>query len=287
MQCGRTGHVLLDDEIGEAGRGRVQTVRRGNPARLERVATGLAQRDEAVVALHIGEVEPRDPFHRGQRLVEGIGERALQGGHLGPAGSAVEPSDLHIDGVDGPPADRLHDAVAHLLQRQAPLEGRPVQLRHLHRVLAAEEIRGVQHVHVQGVTLHPFTAVEEAAQVGDATPDTDPQGILHRRTGAHLVRHRADAADAGGEVGRLGRTATSQKGLEEPRWLEDLQLHVLHAPIAHLHAKRALAFDTRQSLDRDRAPALVRRAHVAASVGAVPARARSVTAWRPNTSLPA
>ena len=273
VQCGRTGHVLLDHQIGKAGRGRVQTVRRGNSARLEGIATRLAQRHEAVVAVHVGEVEPRHPFDGGQRLFEGIEERTRQGGYLGLARSAVEPADLHIDGVDGPPADRLHDAVAHLLQREAPLEGRPVQLCHLHRVLAAEEIGGMEHVDVQRVTLHPFTAVEEATQVGDAAPDTDPQGILHRGAGAHLVRHRADAADAGGEVRCLGRTTSPQKGLEEPGRLEDLQLHVLHTPVTHLDAQRALALNARQSFDRDRAPALIRRCHGAASVGAVPAHA--------------
>ena len=278
VQCGRTGHVLLDHQIGKAGRSRVQAVRRGDSARLEGIATRLAQGHEAVVAMHVGEVEPRHPFDGGQRILEGIEERTRQGGHLGLAGSTVEPADLHIDGVDGPPADRLHDAVAHLLQREAPLEVRPVQLRHLHRILAAEEIGGMEHVDVQRVTLHPFTAIEEATQVGDSAPDTDPQGILHRGAGAHLVRHRADAADAGGEVRCFGRTTSPQKGLEEPGRLEDLQLHVLHTPVANLDAQRPLALDARQSFDRDRAPALIRRCHGAASVGAVPARARSVTA---------
>ncbi len=161
-----------------------------------------------------------------------------------------------------------------------------MQLRHLHRVLAAEEVGGVQQVDVERVALHPLTAIEETAQVGDAAPDLHPQGVLHRGAGAHLVRHRADAADAGGEVGRLGGAATPQESLEEPRGLEDAQLHILDPPVPHLDAQRALAFDARQCSDGDRPPTLVRRSHGAAPVGALPARVRSVTAWRPNTSLP-
>ena len=75
----RTGHVLLDDEIGEAGGGGVQPIRRGHAARLERVAAGLTQSHETVVTVHVGEVEPCDPLHRGQCRVEGIRERAGQG----------------------------------------------------------------------------------------------------------------------------------------------------------------------------------------------------------------
>ena len=249
LQRSRTGHVLLDDEVGEAGGGGVQPIRRGDAARLERVAAGLTQSHEAVVTVHVGEVEPCDPLHRGQCRVEGIRERAGQGAYLCLAGSTVEPTDLHIDRVDGPPTDRLHDAVAHLLQREAPLEGGSVLSCHLHRVLAAEKVRGMEHVDVQGVALHPFAAIQKSAQVGDGSPDAHPQGILDSGTGAHLVRHRADATDAGSEVRCLGRPSAPQEGLEEPGRLEDLQLHVLHAPVAHLDPQRALALDAGQSLD--------------------------------------
>ena len=73
---------------------------------------------------------------------------------------------------------------------------------------------------------------------------------VHR---AHLVRDRADAADARGDVGRLAEVAPAQKGLEEARRLVDLELHVEHAPAADLDEQAALALDAGQRADLDRA----------------------------------
>ena len=43
---------------------------------LERVAAGLAECDEAVVGVHVGEVEARHPLDRGQGGVERLVQRS-------------------------------------------------------------------------------------------------------------------------------------------------------------------------------------------------------------------
>ena len=69
--------------------------------------------------------------------------------------------------------------------------------------------------------------------------------------GAHLVGHRADAADAGGDVGHLGDGTAPQERLEEPRRFEDAQLHVVHPAIAQADGQRSLPLDARHGRDAD------------------------------------
>jgi len=111
----------------------------------------------------------------------------------------------------------------------------------------------MQHVDVQRVALDPFAAVDQPAQCSELTLDTDAARVLHRMHGAHLIRDRADAADACGNVRRLGELPSAQERLEESRWLENLQLHVGNGTVLDLHEQRALAFDAGEVIDFDRA----------------------------------
>ena len=94
--------------------------------------------------------------------------------------------------------------------------------RELDRALVAEEVGRVEHEDVQRVALDPLAAVEEPPQRAQLAADLDAADLLHRVHGAHLVRDRADAADARGDVGRLGEGAAAQERLEEARRLVDV-----------------------------------------------------------------
>ena len=83
-----------------------------------------------------------------------------------------------------------------LLDPQPSLHDLAVVLRHLDRALVAEEVRRVQHEDVQGVALDPFAAVDQSPQIAKRTVNRDAASVLDRLAGAHLVRDRADAADA-------------------------------------------------------------------------------------------
>ena len=125
-------------------------------------------------------------------------------------------------------------------------------LRHLHRAVVAEEIRRVQHVHVQHVAFDPLAAIQQPAQRADLRRDGDAERVLHRVHRAHLVGDRADAADAGGDVRHFHAGTAAQEGLEEPRRFEDAQLGVAQLAVLDHQAQRALAFDPRQHIDLDR-----------------------------------
>ncbi len=101
----------------------------------------------------------------------------------------------------------------------------------------------MEHVDVQRVTLHPFTAVEEATQVGDSAPDTDPQAsstaeqaLIWYATG-QMPQMRA--VRSGASVARRPR----RKASKNRGGSKMLQLHVLHTPVANLDAQRPLALD--------------------------------------------
>src|SRR5262249_8946637 len=130
---------------------------------------------------------------------------------------------------------------------------RPVILRQLDGTLVAEKVGGVEEIDVEGVTLDPLPAVEEAAQGAELTADLDTAGGFDRVDGAHLVGNGADAADAGGDVRRLGVLTTAQEGFEESGRFEDAQFHVDDAVVADGDVERAFAFDAGQIVDPNRA----------------------------------
>src|SRR5437899_2331898 len=69
--------------------------------------------------------------------------------------------------------------------------------------------------------------------------------------GAHLVGDGTDAANASRYVGRLQVRAAAQKGFEESRRLEDLQLYIRDPTVFDAHPHRSFAFDAREIVDLD------------------------------------
>ena len=155
--------------------------------------------------------------------------------------------------MDLAPADERHHVVARALEREPALDrGRRVA-GELDGARVAEEVGRVEHVHVERVALDPLAAVEEAAQDADRLRDLDAAEVLDRVHGARLVGDRADAADAGGDVGRLEERAAAEQRLEEARRLEDPQLDVLDAAVLEHDGHRALALDSGEVVGPDRA----------------------------------
>jgi len=144
VQRGRVRHVLLDHVLVPGGR-RERQARTGHQrALLDGVGARAGHRKHVRRASVIGKMEARHPAHGLERVVErsaqGLGERD----ELGRGGGPVEAADAHVDRVDGPAADRLHDRVPGLLQRQAALhEITPIR-GHLDPAAVAEEVGGVQ-----------------------------------------------------------------------------------------------------------------------------------------------
>ena len=68
----------------------------------------------------------------------------------------------------------------------------------------------MQEEDVQGVTLDPLTAIQQPPHEPDLVGHRDAESILHGQAGAHLIGDRADPADPGGDVRRLGVVAPAQ-----------------------------------------------------------------------------
>ena len=219
---------------------------------LDRVLVGMGQRDELALDRSLWELEPRRPAHcfecRLPRTLERLDVRA----QLPSGRCAVEPADAHVDRVDLAAADERHQRVAGFLQREAPLDRLRGIARELDRAGVPEEVGCVKHVDVQRMALDPLAAVQEAAQHANRLGDLHAAQTLDRVDRARLIRDRADPADAGGDVGRLGEAAPAQQGFEEPRRLEDAQLDVLDVPALEPDRHRALALDAGEVVGADR-----------------------------------
>ncbi len=258
VQRGGVCDVLLDDVLLEVADGEGQPAVRGRGTGLDRVASRFDQCEQFVVVVEVGNVEAGHPLHCGQCVVPRPAQRFGQRVQLGPRRYPVEAADPDVDGVDGPAAEQGEKLVAGLLDGQPAFHDGPVVAGHLHHAVVAEEVRRVQQVDVQRVAFDPLAAVQQPSQVGQGSVHGDPAGVLDRSARRHLVGHRADPADPGGDVGRLGVSAPAQQRLEEPGRLVDLQPDVGdHVPVdPHVHG--ALALDPGQPGDAERTVASVR-----------------------------
>src|SRR6476659_5880243 len=118
----------------------------------------------------------------------------------------------------------------------------------LHRARVAEEVGSVQEVDVERVALDPLGAVQEPAERPRGRLDLDADQVLEGVDRAHLVRDRADAADAGHDLEHLVGGPAHDERLEVARRLEDLQTRLADLPIPDRQVQGTLAFDTGEVL---------------------------------------
>ena len=96
---------------------------------------------------------------------------------------------------------------------------------------------------MQHVTLDPLAAVEKPPKLPERPVAVNAERSLERMARAHLIGDGANAANPRCDVGRLGCGSAAKHGFEEPRRLEDAELHVDDALAFELNHERALAFD--------------------------------------------
>ncbi len=170
---------------------------------------------------------------------------------LRSGGHAMKTARLDAHGMDFPAAEHAHDFVAGLFDRQAVLDHGAMVARHLDPIGEAQEVRRVQHNHVQAVAFKPFAAIDQAPQRTELAANLRPEGVLDGVDGAHLIRDRANAANTRHDVSHFGVAPAAYERLEKARRLENLQLRRGNAPIADLQVERALAFDAGEIFDHD------------------------------------
>ena len=107
----------------------------------------------------------------------------------------------------------------------------------------SQEVRGVEHVQVERVALDVLTAVQEPPQGPHRGVDLEPVEVLERVDRRHLVRDRADPADAGHDVDHLVAGPPDDEALEVPGRLEDAEARLEDLATPDVEGQRALALD--------------------------------------------
>ena len=138
------------------------------PALVERVFVGVAQRDELVVLLELGELEAGDPSDRLIALARATSS-ARRAAQLALRRHAIESADPHVDRMDLAPAEQGDDGVSDLLQLKPRFTASRIVVAMRIASGIAEEVGRMQHVDVQHVALDPLAAVEQAAQRAQRT----------------------------------------------------------------------------------------------------------------------
>ena len=210
------------------------------------IVVAVVERHELVVGLEVGELESRDPLAHLDRQFERPGQLGPERPERLTRRWPVEAAQANVDRMDRAAADQFEQFVADLLQFQPALHRRAVERDQIDDAVDAEEVGGVEHVDVERVALDPLAAVEQPPQFGDVAGDLDPTCLLDRPARRHLVRDRADAADARRDVGRFGVAPSPEEPLVEARWLVDPQLDVDQAAVDDLDVHRTLALDAGQ-----------------------------------------
>jgi hypothetical protein len=228
----RVREVLLVEHQVPLPPGDVHAPRARDPALVERVVGRVPERDEVRLAVVVRGGEPGD--HLDGRL--GVGDRPVQRRaqprQLVARRDGREAPDPDRHRVDRPPAEEGHDRVAQLLEPQAALDQLAVIGRHRERGRVAHEVGRVQQVHMERVALDPLAEVEQPAQGADLGVDLHAVEVLERVHRGHLVRDRADAADAGDDVQELVAGPPDHEALEVAGRLEDRQPGLGHLAVA-------------------------------------------------------
>ena len=153
--------------------------------------------------------------------------------------------------MDLPAADNRDDGIAGLLESQAELHDVLVIGRHVHGALVPEEVGCVEQEHVEDVALDPLTAIEQPSQCPQLAADRSTKRILHGVHGAHLVGHRANAADTCRYVGCVRERTSLHKRLVEAGRLEDAEPHVFDDTVNNLDVHLAFALYPGDVVDVD------------------------------------
>ena len=166
---------------------------------------------------------------------------------------AVEAADLTPTGFTERPPSRIRMRLPSLRSRSARSTSRRCRRGDLDAVVEVQEVRRVQEDHVEQMALDPLAGVVEAPERAHLRVQLDAPGRLDRVDRAHLIRHRADAADARQQIGQLAARRPRTKRFEEARRFVDLEAQVHDLAVLDAQVQGAFAFDARERADVDRA----------------------------------
>src|SRR3989304_5920149 len=157
----------------------IQPLVRNKSAFIERVFAGMTQGNKLIVLFKILESKGCGPANCFKGSVPSPSEPLCQRSQFSSGGNFVESPDAYIDRMDFSPAQQTHDLVSHFFQLKAALDNFRMVFRHLNRVIIAQKIGCVEHVHMKGMAFNPFTAIDQPAKCPELPTDLDPNGTFH------------------------------------------------------------------------------------------------------------
>src|SRR3990172_5048073 len=108
----------------------------------------MTQGNKLIVLFKIRESKGRSPANRFKGSVPSPSEPLCQRSEFSSGGNFVESPDAYIDRMDFSPAQQTHDLVSHFFQLKASFDNFIMVFRHLNRVIIAQKIARVKHVHM-------------------------------------------------------------------------------------------------------------------------------------------
>ena len=153
------------------------------------------------------------------------------------------------DGVNGPAAHQRAQLVAQRLQPQRALEQLRVALGQREHRLVTQEVRGGEHEQVRAVVLQVGAVEQKLAQGLSAVGHFHTEDLFDGAQVGDDVAGRADAADAGGDVGNLLEGAPAHHGLEQARRLHHGHLAGRDLAVLDDEADVAVALDAGDVVD--------------------------------------
>ncbi len=148
--------------------------------------------------------------------------------------------------MDFTAADHRHEAVPQAFQRQSVLDHARVDACDSQDVRDSEEVRGGQHVDVEGVALDPFAVVEDAPQPPHLLVEFHPEEALQGVERADLIGHGAYPAYPRHDVDDLLCLPSLEEPLEEPGRFEYVQSNRADLCSVGLNQQGPFAFDPGQ-----------------------------------------
>ncbi len=161
-------------------------------------------------------------------------------------GARDQPPTRTLTGWIGRASEERDELVAELLQAQSARDDLRVVGGQLDGARIPEKVGRMQQVDVECVALDPLAAVEETPQRAHLRVDLDVEQGLEGVDRGHLIRHRADPADAGHDVDDLVGGPADDEPLEVAWRLEDLEVCARHRTVADGELQAPLALDPGQ-----------------------------------------
>ncbi len=203
----------------------------------------------SVSRVKCGRRERLEELHRLASVFEGHHEVGADRLQIGRVGNPGEPVHHHRDRVHVPSGQTRAGVVGRLLHPQRAQDHVLVGLHEREHAPDPEVVGSGEEVGVQHVALDELRVKHELAQEHGLLGRRDLERGLGGAQAGRRVPHRADAADAAGDLGQFVPAPSVEHGLEEAGRLDDVEGGPLQNAVLDVDAEVSVPFDAGQVLE--------------------------------------